>query len=124
MEKDEKIEEKTVDKVEEAPAEKPPKKKKLPLAVKILLFPFEFALILALLLLLWFTWCYFDRIKPVEALPPDYALYLRTDSVWDAAEPLLDLDATLIAMTSPELQKYRESYLEIKKSKYRKNIGK
>ena len=122
MEKDEKIEEKTVDKVEEAPAEKPSKKKKLPLAVKILLFPFEFALILAVIVLLWFTWCYFDRIKPVEALPPDYALYLRTDSVWDAAEPLLDLDATLIAMTSPELQKYRESYLEVKKSKYRKNI--
>lgn len=122
MEKDEKIEEKTVDKVEEAPAEKPSKKKKLPLAVKILLFPFEFALIVAVIVLLWFTWCYFDRIKPVEALPPDYALYLRTDSIWDAAEPLLDLDATLIAMTSPELQKYRESYLEVKKSKYRKNI--
>ena len=58
----------------------------------------------------------------MDALPPDYAVYLRTDSVWGTAEPLLDLDATLIAMTSPELQKYRQTYLDLKKSKIRKNF--
>ena len=98
------------------------KQKKLPIGVKLLLFPFELILVLLLALLLWFTFCFFDRVKPVDALPPDYALYLRTDSVWDAAEPLLDLDATLIAMTGPELQQYRETYLEVKKSKLRKNF--
>ncbi len=98
------------------------KKKKLPLVVKLLLLPFEIILALLIVVLLWFTFCYFDRVKPLEALPPDYALYLRTDSVWGTAEPLLDLDATLIAMTSPDLQKYRESYLNIKSSKLRQNF--
>lgn len=108
-----------------AEAQKPVEKKtkkKLPVGLKILLFPFTLLFVLLVVVLIWFTFCFFDRIKSIDALPPDYAVYLRTDSVWDAAEPLLDLDATLIAMTSPELQKYRESYLQIKKSKLRTNF--
>lgn len=96
--------------------------KKLPLALRIVLFPFKLILVLLIVALAWFTFCFFDRIKPADALPPDYAVYLRTDSVWNTAEPLLDLDATLIAMTSPELQKYRTKYLAIKSSKFRKNF--
>ena len=92
-------------------------KKKLPLGVKLLLLPFDIVLVLLLVVLLWFAFCFFDRVKPVEALPQDYAVYLRTDSVWDTVEPLLDLDATLIAMTSPEFKDYRDTFLEIKQSK-------
>ena len=97
------------------------KKKKLPLGVRLLLLPFKIILVLLVIILIWFAFCRFDRIKPVDALPPDYVLYLRTDKIWDATEPLLDLNATLVAMTSPELQKYRETYLNIKSSKLRKN---
>lgn len=97
-------------------------KKKLPLGVRLLLLPFKLLLVLLVVVLAWFTFCFFDRVKAIDALPPDYAVYLRTDSVWDTAEPLLDLDATLIAMTSPELQKYRDTFLKVKSSKYRKNF--
>ncbi len=97
-------------------------KKKLPLGVKLLLLPFEIILVLLILVLGWFTYCYFDRVKSIDALPPDFAVYMRTDSVWDTVEPLMDLDATLIAMTSPELQKYRDKYLAVKSSKLRKNF--
>ena len=97
-------------------------KKKLPFFVRLLLLPFKILLVLIIVVLLWFGFCWFDRIKPVEALPPDFAVYLRTDSVWSTAEPLLDLDATLIAMTSPQLQQYRETYLKIKSSKLRNNF--
>lgn len=97
-------------------------KKKLPLGVRLLLLPFKIILVLLVVVLIWFTFCFFDRVKPADALPPDYALYLRTDSVWGTAEPLLDLDATLIAMSSPELQKYRDTFLQIKSSKLRKNF--
>ena len=98
------------------------KKKKLPLGVRLLLLPFKIVLVILVIIILWFAFCRFDRIKPIDALPPDYALYLRTDKIWDTAEPLLDLNATLVAMTSPELQQYRETYLNIKSSKLRKNI--
>ena len=97
-------------------------KKKLPAAVKVLLLPFELILILLIVLLLWFTFCFFDRVQPVEALPPDFAIYLRTDSVRDTVEPLLDHDASLIAMTSPALQKNREAFLKLKSSPLRKNF--
>ena len=97
-------------------------KKKLPLGVRLLLLPFSLVLVLLVVVLAWFTFCFFDRVKAIDALPPDYAVYLRTDSVWNTAEPLLDLDATLIAMTSPELQKYRDTFLKVKSSKYRKNF--
>ncbi len=97
------------------------KKRKLPLGVRILLLPFKIILIILVIGLAWFAYCRFDRIKPIDALPSDYALYLRTDKVWNTVEPLLDLNATLVAMTSPELQKYRETYLKIKSSKLRRN---
>ena len=97
------------------------KKRRLPLAVRLLLLPFKIILVLIVLLILWFAFCRFDRIKPIDALPPDYAIYLRTDKIWNTAEPLLDLNATLVAMTSPELQQYRETYLNLKSSKLRQN---
>ena len=97
-------------------------KKKVPLVIKLLLLPFEILLVLLIVLLLWFTFCFFDRVKSIDAMPPDYAVYMRTDSVWDTVEPLMDLDATLIAMTSPELQKYRDKYLNLKSSRLRKNF--
>lgn len=97
------------------------KNRKLPLGVRILLLPFKIILIILVIGLAWLAYCRFDRINPIDALPSDYALYLRTDKVWNTVEPLLDLNATLVAMTSPELQKYRETYLKIKSSKLRKN---
>ena len=97
------------------------KKRKIPLGVRLLLLPFKIILTLLLILLVWFAYCRFDRIKVLDALPPDFALYLRTDKIWDTAEPLLDLNATLIAMTSPELQQYRQTYLNLKSSKLRRN---
>lgn len=116
------VKETQIEKTEPAENVKAASKKKLPLGIKLLLLPFEIILVLAVLVLIWFTFSFFDRVKPVEALPPDYAVYLRTDSVWNAAEPLLDLDATLIAMTSPEFRQYRNTYLELKQSKLRKNF--
>ena len=101
--------------------EKQNKQRKQPLLVKILLLPLKILLLLLIIILVWFTFCFFDRVKPLDLLPPDFSIYIRTDSAWDTAEPLLDLDATLIAMTSPDLQKYRNSFLKIKKSKLRKN---
>lgn len=97
-------------------------KKKLPVWARIILFPFKLILAIIIILLIWFTFCFFDRTKPIKAIAPDYAVYLRTDRVFNNVNPLLDLDATLIAMTDTELQKFREPYLTIRQSKLRKNF--
>lgn len=96
--------------------------KTLPLGLKILLFPVTIILVLLVLILIWSTFCFFDRTKAVDAIPPEYAVYLRTDNICDTTEPLLDLNATLIAITSPELQKFREPFLKFKSSKIRSNF--
>ena len=96
--------------------------KKLPAWLRILLIPVEILLVLLVIILIWSAFCYFDRTKTVDTIPPDYAVYLRTDNICDTTEPLLDLDATLIAITSPELQKFREPFLKFKSSKIRSNF--
>ncbi len=97
-------------------------KKKLPLGLRLLLLPLKILLVLVAIILVWFVFCRIDRTKPVNALPPDYAVYLRTDKIWDTVEPLIDLDATLIALTTPQLKQYRDPFLNFKKSKLRQNF--
>lgn len=111
---------------ESAPEKKSKKekknKKKLPLGVRILLFPFKLVLSLLIILFIWLTICYFNRTPSLKAIPQDFALYLRTDSLWDTLNPLLDIDASLVLLSSEQLQDVREPFLEIKKSKLRDNF--
>ena len=97
-------------------------KKKKPLALRIILFPFKIILILLIVILAWFTFCFFDKTPSLQALPKGFSLYVRSDSVWDTFNPLLDLDASLVFLSSPQMQDFREPFLEIKKSKLRENI--
>lgn len=89
---------------------------------KIFFFPLYFILLVIVLIILWFTFCFFDRTSSLNPLPPDYAVYLRTDSLWDTVEPVLDLDAVFTAMSSPDLIQYRNTYLKVKSSPLRKNF--
>ena len=97
-------------------------KKKKPLFLRILLFPFKVILLLLIIIFIWFLISFFNKKSSLDALPKDFSLYLRTDSLWDTLNPLLDIDATLVFLSSPEMQQFREPFLEIKKSKLRDNF--
>lgn len=97
-------------------------KKKLPLPVRIILFPFKLILILLILLFIWFAFCYFNKTSSLQAIPNDYSLYLRTDSLWETLNPLLDIDASLVLLSSEQFQGVREPFLEAKKSTLRNNF--
>lgn len=97
-------------------------KKKLPLPVRIILFPFKLILILLILLFVWLAFCYFNKTSSLQAIPNDFALYLRTDSLWETLNPLLDIDASLVLLSSEQFQGVREPFLEAKKSTLRNNF--
>ena len=97
-------------------------KKKKPLALRIVLLPFKLLLGLIVLVLLWGTFCFFNKTSSIQALPDGFAIYLRTDSVWETVNPLLDVDASLVLLSSPELQKLRDPFLKLKKSPLRNNF--
>ncbi|WP_027727567.1 hypothetical protein [Treponema sp. C6A8] len=98
------------------------KKKKLPLPVRLLLIPVKIVLGIIALVIIWCTFCFFNRTSSVSAMPDGFALYLRSDSVWETVNPLLDIDASLVLLSTPEFQNFRQPFLELKKSPLRNNF--
>ncbi|MCR4578781.1 MAG: hypothetical protein K5681_00385 [Treponema sp.] len=96
-------------------------KKKRPFILRFLKALIVFILIVLIACSLWFVFSAFDRKASCQAIPPDYALLLRTDSAWDTLEPLLDVEALQILLSTPEYRSYRELYLQIKSSSLRQN---
>jgi len=75
-----------------------------------------------ILIIIWFTFCALNRKKSVAAIPSGYSVYVRTDSVWDAVNPLLDLKATDIVISTPALSPVRERIYNFRNSSLRKNF--
>ncbi|MCR4789906.1 MAG: hypothetical protein K5839_02380 [Treponemataceae bacterium] len=79
-------------------------------------------LALVVLVLLWVIFSSADRKNSYSAIPSDFSLYVRTDSVWDSVEPLLDLQAAEILLADPSLASARTMFLNFRSSDLRKNI--
>ncbi|MBR1638739.1 MAG: VCBS repeat-containing protein [Treponema sp.] len=82
---------------------------------------FIIILIILICLAAWFTFASFDRTASSQAIPADYAVFLRTDSAWDTLSPLLDVEAVQVILSTPEFSTYRELYLKLKTSSLREN---
>ncbi len=96
-------------------------KKKKPVIVKILLGILFFILAVLLVFIAWMTFCAFQRDSSVKALPPDYSVYIRTDSIYHAAEPLIDLKAMDVVLAEQNFTSFRNTFYTIRESKFRKN---
>ncbi|MCR5189694.1 MAG: hypothetical protein K6C97_12240 [Treponema sp.] len=96
-------------------------KKKKPVIVKILLGILYFILAILLVFIAWMTFCAFQRDSSVKALPSNYSLYIRTDSIYHAAEPLIDLKAMDVVLAEPDFTSFRDTFYTIRESKLRKN---
>lgn len=102
-------------------SEKIDSKKKKPFFVKFLLGILSFLLIIAAVILLWTGFCSINKTSSVKALPPEYSLYIRTDSVWEALSPLIDLQAADIILAEPQLTPFRELFFSLRENKVRNN---
>lgn len=65
--------------------------------------------------------CAFDKKNVLEVIPKGFTLYLHTDSVWKAAEPLAELDAADLLFSDPTFADLREPFMNFRSSGWRKN---
>lgn len=63
------------------------------------------------------------RKNVLEVLPKGFNAYVHTDSVWDAAEPLLDLQAADLALTGQEMADLRGLFMELRNSPLRNSAA-
>lgn len=81
-----------------------------------------FILVILLLIIGWFTFCTFNKQNTASAIPENYTLYVRTDSAWNALEPILDLKATDLVMADKTFAPFRESFYNFRQSGLRNNF--
>lgn len=97
-------------------------KKRKPFIVKFLLAILYIILAVILVIVAWMTFCALNRTENVKALPGNYSIYVRTDSIYDAVEPLIDLKAMDIVLAEPGLSSVRESFYAARETSWRENF--
>lgn len=78
-------------------------------------------LLVIVALAVWILYSGLNRKKSLSLLPPNYGLYLHTDSVWEALNPLLDLQAADILLATEEFSSFRSLFMELRQSQLREN---
>lgn len=81
--------------------------------------------ILVLLLLLaaggFLGFCAIDKKQPVSVFPHDFSVYVHANSAWDTVEPMLDLKAMDMFLSTPELSQLRGVFMQLRASQWRNN---
>lgn len=96
-------------------------KKKKPFIVRFLLSILIILLILILTVTGWFIYSALDKQNTAAVIPSDYTIYVRTDSAWDAVEPIIDLKATDMLLSDKSLSAVRPAILSFRQSHLRNN---
>jgi len=96
------------------------KKRKNPV-LKILLAPVYLILIIILLLAVWLGVNFCIRADISDSVPAGYSVHLRTDSVWDSVNPLIDLQAADILLSEPGLASVKPVIIDLRQSELRTN---
>ena len=78
-------------------------------------------LVVIVALAAWILYSGLNRKKSLSLLPPQYGLYLHTDSVWEAVNPLLDLQAADILLATEEFSSFRSLFMNLRQSQLREN---
>ena len=89
--------------------------------VKILLGLSIFLVILIVSIVVWCIYSAWDKQSSLSVLPVGYSTYLRTDSAWEAIDPMIDLQAADIFLSSPDFSQFREPFMALRGSTLRTN---
>lgn len=96
--------------------------KKKPFFVKFLLGLLIFIIVILSVILGWFTFSALNRQSTASTIPSDYTVYIRTDSAWDAVEPIIDLKATDLILADKAFSTIRPAVLNFRQSPLRNNF--
>lgn len=67
------------------------------------------------------AFCAFDRKSALSSIPRNYTVYVHTDSAFDTLNPLFDLQAADVFLSSPEYSAARKSFMDLRSSALRDN---
>lgn len=76
-------------------------------------------LVCILAFFVWVAVAWFQKVPSRSVIPPDYSIFLHTDSAYQTFDPLLDLKATEVFLSLPELKGTGELVKQLKDSKLR-----
>lgn len=80
--------------------------------------------VIALLLLLVAGWCCYatvDKKPSLSVLPAEFAAYIRTDHLWNSANPLVDVKALDVFLADAKYGEARNGVMQFRASEIRKN---
>ena len=76
-------------------------------------------LVLALLVSASLAFCAFDKKSSLAAVPRNYSFFLRSESAFDTLNPLFDLDAADVFLSSPDFALFRKYFMDFRASSLR-----
>lgn len=103
--------------IEEKSSSVKPKKK----AGKIIRAIVAVILICILAFFVWVAVAWFQKVPSRSVIPPDYSIFLHSDSAYQTFDPLLDLKAMEVFLSLPELRGTGELVRQLKDSKLRES---
>lgn len=106
---------------ESIPEKKGRNKKRRNPIFRFIRFIFLLILFIILAIAAWVAFSIFNKKNPLAMLPPDYSMYVRMDSAWDTLNPLLDLRAADILLSSPDFKNIRGAFMAFRASPLRQN---
>ncbi|WP_294431850.1 DUF3352 domain-containing protein [uncultured Treponema sp.] len=88
---------------------------------------FIFSIVVALLVIILtlaciFSFCAFDKKSALSSIPRGYSLYVSSRSAFDTVNPLFDLQACDVILSSPEFAGIRKPFMEFKSSEIREDF--
>jgi hypothetical protein len=95
--------------------------RKRPLILRLFLRLLIFICILICIVAGWIVFASVDKVPPFRVIPGGYSLFVRTDSVWNAVSPVLDLQAADTILADPSFSKYRPVFMSLRSSELRAN---
>src|SRR5574344_2585819 len=75
-------------------------------------------------LLLLVAWCFYaalDKRQSLSVLPAEFAAYIRTDHLWNSANPLVDVKALDVFLADAKFGEARNGVMQFRASEIRKN---
>ena len=83
---------------------------------------FIFLLVLILILVLWCGFSALHKKASLSLLPNNYSAFIQTESVWDALNPIIDLQVADVVLSTPELASVKEAFVAFRKSPLREKF--